>query len=315
MLSLRGVSPSKITSALRRNSKYGLIALVGAAAATGLWNMFKGKDEGKKPEGPEFKDPKTGVKKPPGKKVVPPKKVRPQFKAPVKKGPMAKADKKVATKRQAYSKVAKPETLRATKERLKQRRAGKQTGNKFITGEEAAVASFATVLASKVPWIHRTAKDIAGFLGKNLRPLGMAGLAAGSVWAISRYLASRRKGTTFSGKEKGAKSKAAVSKKATQKGVPKTVGSKRPVVDKKPMQKTGVEKGRSFLDKVKSSFKSPSKGSAGRVQARGADRYRMGSSAASMMKRKSANRPGIDRPPEKTMTVVPRKRKEMRRRY
>ena len=286
-----------------------MIALVGAAAATGLWNMFKGKDEGKKPEGPEFKDPKTGVKKPPGKKVVPPKKVRPQFKAPVKKGPMAKADKKVATKRQAYSKVAKPETLRATKERLKQRRAGKQTGNKFITGEEAAVASFATVLASKVPGIHRTAKDIAGFLGKNLRPLGMAGLAAGSVWAISRYLASRRKGTTFSGKEKGAKSKAAVSKKATQKGVPKTVGSKRPVVDKKPMQKTGVEKGRSFLDKVKSSFKSPSKGSAGRVQARGADRYRMGSSAASMMKRKSANRPGIDRPPEKTMTVVPRKRR------
>ena len=63
-----------------------------------------------------------------------------------------------------------------------------------IQGKEVAIAAAATALAGQVPGLNRTANDIAGFLGKNLAPLGLAGIAAGSVWLIAKELAAHRKG-------------------------------------------------------------------------------------------------------------------------
>lgn len=72
----------------------------------------------------------------------------------------------------------------------------KSGSRRGMTGEEVAIATFATAIAGHVPGLYKTADQISGFLGKNLKPLGMAGISAGIVYLIANYLASRRKGTS-----------------------------------------------------------------------------------------------------------------------
>jgi len=80
---------------------------------------------------------------------------------------------------------------------LRQRHNIAKGGN--ITGEEAFVSAAATAIAGQVPGIYNTADKIAGFLGNNLKPLGLAGLAGGATYVIARYLAARRTGKPFMG--------------------------------------------------------------------------------------------------------------------
>ena len=116
----------------------------------------------------------------------------PKPKAPAKETPK-KVKKSVAkAKRIGPEKaVIAPQTARKM-HTLRQRHGITRGGD--ITGEEAFIAAAATAIGGQVPGIYKASESIAGFLGKNLQPLGLAGLAGGATYAIARYLSRRRQG-------------------------------------------------------------------------------------------------------------------------
>lgn len=123
-------------------------------------------------------------------------------KSPAKKPGVASAKQKIVKGEQAVSKAQGTTRVR----RMFKRAESLKGSPEGVTAKEAAVAAAATAIAGQVPGINRTAHDIAGFLGKNLRPLGLAGIAAGSVALIAKELAAHRKGKdspTRSGIRKG----------------------------------------------------------------------------------------------------------------
>ena len=184
-------------------TRKGKLAL-GALAVGGLYSMMKGKKEkpmaGKKP----YKDyGKQFGPEAPAKKKAP--------EAKVAEAPAAKAPAKVAAapKAAAPARTVRPQVVRQKPisegvgkrvMALRQRHNIPRGGS--ITGQEAFIAAAATAIAGQVPGIYNTAHSISGFLGKNLRPLGLAGLAGGATWLIAKYLSSHRKGTKMFGADK-----------------------------------------------------------------------------------------------------------------
>ena len=262
------VSADALKKMAKKGSRKSLIGLIGAAAAAALLGTYfanrgdkkakvKPPIKGKKPvTAPVFDDE--------GKKQVPKEKL-PKGK---KKAPLTKKDADVrfgkgrgkkAGAKGVKTKFAKPESVQQAKARLRTGKSKVRGGKGFITGGEAATAAFATTLASKVPGIHKTANSIAGFLGKRLKPLGLAGLAAASVYAIAKALAAHRKGTKFKDE--------LMNKTA----------------EKKPAR-TKLEQGRKALASVNKK-RSPASKKAGRTKKIGLKLYRgMGSKAAQAKK-------------------------------
>ena len=260
------VTPDTLKKMAKKGSRKSLIGLIGAAAAAALLGTYfanrgekKAKVEppikGKKPiSAPTFDDE--------GKRQVPKEKLPKGKKAPLTKKDAdvrfgkGRGKKAVAQKKGAKSKFAKPETVQQAKARLRTGKSKVRGGKGFITGGEAATAAFVTTLASKVPGIHKTADSIAGFLGTRLKSLGMAGLAAASVYAIAKALAAHRKGTKF---------KDEVMNKTAE---------------KKPAR-TKLEQGRKALAKTQKKTRTPSGAKAGRKRKVGLNIYKsMGSKAA-----------------------------------
>lgn len=120
-----------------------------------------------------------------------------------KKAAPAKKTEKAATPGKTLAKGTKvaPQKAKIAPQTARKVRALRQThgirpgGN--ITGEEAFIAAAATAIGGQVPGLYKTAENIAGFLGKNLRPLGLAGLAGGATYAIATYLSRRRQGRSL----------------------------------------------------------------------------------------------------------------------
>ncbi len=179
--------------------KLGLIAAGGAAALGGLGLMQKKQTERfdkaakAKKKSSLFDRQSAKIKEKMGAKPAVAKKA-PVRKAPVSKAPVKKpvVSKKAVTVTPGKSPV-KVRTFAAPRRRMKE--AEGLGGSDGIQAREAAAAAFATAIAGQVPGINKTANDISGFLGKNLKPLGMAGLAAGSVYLIAKALARHRKGS------------------------------------------------------------------------------------------------------------------------
>ena len=116
--------------------------------------------------------------------------------------PKAKPGAKVATKAPVVkAKTVKPQRIsgRAGERVMKLRQRYNIPSGGSITGEEAFVAAAATAIGGQVPGLYKTADQIAGFLGQNLKPLGLAGLAGGATYVIARYLSRRRRGQSFLG--------------------------------------------------------------------------------------------------------------------
>ena len=107
------------------------------------------------------------------------------------------------------------------------------TGGDTLTSNEQFVATAATIVGSQVPAVAKTAKEITAFLGKNLQPLGLAGLGAGAAVAIGKYLASKRTGRPFL-------QSMGIRKKGTAKG--KTY--EKPQAKKKPTFRSWMKKRR-----------------------------------------------------------------------
>ena len=177
---------------------------LGGATVGGLYALLKGKKEkpmaGKKP----YKDyGKQFVPEAPAKKKAPVAKVEeaPAAKAPAKTAATPKAAAPARTVRpQVVRQKPISEGVGKRVMALRQRHNIPRGGS--ITGQEAFIAAAATAIAGQVPGIYNTAHSISGFLGKNLRPLGLAGLAGGATWLIAKYLSSHRKGTKMFGADK-----------------------------------------------------------------------------------------------------------------
>jgi len=193
---------------LGRKGKAGLLIGGGLALAEGARRLFGGKKEQKKP---------VRTEKPGGKSALfdrQSKKIQEKMgkKAPVAKKPVQAAKKPMPKTKKSPIVRGKEAALKRptvnvySPQRKRLDAAMAMKGNEGIQAKEAAIAGFATVLASQVPGINRTANDIAGVLGKNLKSLGLAGLGAGTVYLIAKELAAHRKqkpSPTASGIRKG----------------------------------------------------------------------------------------------------------------
>ena len=67
-----------------------------------------------------------------------------------------------------------------------------KAGGRRIRNDELLMGAIATGVAASVPEVYKTADKITGWLGPNLKRLGLVGLSAGAIYGISKLIASKR---------------------------------------------------------------------------------------------------------------------------